>query len=363
MTIVAYIVFAFTVIQILVSFINMITASSLPKAKGSHSAFVSVLIPVRNEEKNIKNILNDLMDQEFKNIEIILFNDQSEDRTVEIINEYMEKDARIQLLHSDFLPVGWLGKNHACHSMSKKAKGEYLLFIDADVRLSGNAIGKAVSFSKKYDLSLISVFPKQIIMTPGEQITVPNMNYILVSLLPLIFVRKLRFVSMAAANGQFMFFRANEYHSIEPHQLMRNNKVEDILIARHYKKKRLRIACLLGTREIVCRMYSNFNDATEGFSKNVIEFFGNSFLSALIFWLVTTLGFIPVLLYLPLKFQILYIIFYVMTRVFVSVSSRQNIFYNLITVIPLQVSLGIFIYKAFINKFFRKYQWKGRSIT
>jgi len=363
MTIVAYIVFAFTVIQMLVSFVNMITATSLPKAKISHSAFVSVLIPVRNEEKNIKNILNDLMHQDYKNIEIIIFNDQSEDRTVEIINEYMAKDPRIQLLHSDFLPVGWLGKNHACHSMSKKAKGEYLLFIDADVRLSGDPMGKAVTFSKKHNLSLISVFPKQIIMTPGEKITVPNMNYILVSLLPLILVRKLRFASMAAANGQFMFFRAKEYHSIEPHQLMRNNKVEDILIARHYKKKRLRIACLLGTNEIVCRMYRNFNDGVEGFSKNVIEFFGNSFVSALLFWLVTTLGFIPVLLFLPVKFVILYIIFYVMTRVFVSAASRQNIFYNLISVIPLQISLGLFIYKAFINKFFRKYQWKGRSIT
>lgn len=363
MILLAYIIIAFTLIQMMVSFLNMITATSLPKVKGSHSAFVSVLIPVRNEEKNIRNILNDLLNQDYKNIEIVIFDDQSEDRTVEIIKEYMEKDARIQLLHSDFLPVGWLGKNHACHSLSKKAKGDYLLFIDADVRLSGNPIGKAVLFSKKYNLSLISVFPKQIILTAGEKITVPNMNYILVSLLPLIFVRKLRFASMAAANGQFMFFRANEYHSLEPHQLMRNNKVEDILIARHYKKKRLRIACLLGNREIVCRMYRNFNDATEGFSKNVIEFFGNSFLSALIFWLVTTLGFIPVLLYLPLKFQILYIIFYVLTRVFVSVASRQNIFYNLISVVPLQVSLAIFIYKAFINRFFRKYQWKGRSIT
>ena len=363
MILLAYIIIAFTLIQMLVSFLNMITAASLPKVKTSYSAFVSVLVPVRNEEKNIRNILNDLLDQDYKNIEILIFDDQSDDRTVEIIKEYMEKDTRIQLLHSDFLPVGWLGKNHACHSLSKKAKGDYLLFIDADVRLSGNPIGKAVAFSKKYNLSLISVFPKQIILTAGEKITVPNMNYILVSLLPLIFVRKLRFPSMAAANGQFMLFRANEYNSIEPHQLMRNNKVEDILIARYYKKKRLRIACLLGNTEIVCRMYSNFKDATEGFSKIVIEFFGNSFISALIFWLVTTLGFIPVFLYLPLKFQILYIIFYVMTRVFVSVASRQNIFYNLIFVIPLQVSLGIFIYKAFINKFFRKYQWKGRSIT
>ncbi len=360
---VAYIVLAFTLVQMVVSFVNMITATSLPRSDRQNAEFISVLIPVRNEEKNIRNILSDLIHQAYKNIEIIVFDDQSQDRTVEIIKEFIDIDDRIKLIHSNFLPVGWLGKNHACHSLSKQAKGDYLLFVDADVRISGDPIGKALAFSKKHNLSLISVFPKQIIETPGEKITVPNMNFILVSLLPLILVRKLRFPSMAAANGQFMFFRAKEYNSLEPHQLMRNNKVEDILTARFYKKKRLRIACLLGTREIVCRMYSSFSDATEGFSKNVIEFFGNSFLAAVLFWLITTLGFIPVLLFLPLKFLILYIIFYVLTRVFVSVASRQNVFYNVISVIPLQFSMGLFIYKAFVNKFFRKYQWKGRNIT
>jgi len=90
---------------------------------------------------------------------------------------------------------------------------------------------------RKHNLSLISIFPKQVIISPGERITVPNMNYILLSLLPLIFVKKLKYPSMAAANGQFMFFRAEDYHSIEPHRLMKKDKVEDISTARYLKNR------------------------------------------------------------------------------------------------------------------------------
>ena len=85
-----------------------------------------------------------------------------------------------------------------------------------------NCIDNAVSFARKHNTGLISIFPKQIIISSGEMITVPNMNFILVSLLPLILVRKSKFPSLAAANGQFMFFRSDVYKKIFPHRLMKN---------------------------------------------------------------------------------------------------------------------------------------------
>ena len=367
MMILAGIIIIFTISQMIVAFVNLVSETSLPDTRSSLpdnvSPSVSILIPVRNEEKNIANILDDLISRDFQNIEIILFNDQSEDTSAAIIQEYRKRDKRIHLLHSEGLPEGWLGKNCACHSLSKHAKGDYLLFLDADVRIGGNAPGKALSYALKHDLSLISVFPRQIIITAGERITVPNMNYILVSLLPLILVRKSKYPSLAAANGQFMFFRAADYHLHEPHKLMRNHKVEDILIARYLKKTGLKISCLLGDDDISCRMYNGFHEATEGFSKNVLEFFGNSFFLSLLFWLTTSFGFLIVFFYLPLPVFVFYLAAYILTRVFISAASRQNILFNLLMIIPLQISLGIFIYKALINKFFRKYQWKGRSIS
>jgi glycosyltransferase involved in cell wall biosynthesis len=362
MIILAYIVIAFTAIQLFVALMNLLPGTTLPKSGELSGELVSVLIPVRNEEKNIGNILQDLRDQDYKDIEIIVFDDQSEDRTSGIVRGLSAADSRIRLLTSEGLPEGWLGKNHACHSLSKYAKGNYLLFLDADVRIGNNTIGKAVAFSKRHGLSLISIFPKQIILTNGEKMTVPNMNYILLSLLPLLLVRKSKFISLSAANGQFMFFRADAYMRLQPHWLMKDNKVEDISISRYLKENDHKIACLTGDENINCRMYTGYLDALEGFSKNVIAFFGNSFVLALLFWLVTSFGFIAVLYFLPWKIFLAYLSMYLLTRIFISIASRQNIFNNLLYIFHLQLSMGIFIFKAFINKHFRKFQWKGRSI-
>lgn len=362
MIIAAYIIIAFTWIQFLVALVNLLFRPSLPQTKSKPSDLVSILIPARNEEKNIGRILTDLINQEYTNVEIIVFDDQSEDGTHEIAEEFARSDDRISVISSEGLPEGWLGKNFACHSLAANAKGSFMLFLDADVNISRNTIGNAISMAEKHNLVLVSIFPKQKIISLGERITVPIMNYILLSLLPLVLVRTSKFPSLSAANGQFMFFESGIYKSMEPHKLMRKNRVEDISIARYYKSKGFKIACLTGDEHISCRMYTGFNDAVNGFSKNVIAFFGNSFPVAVLFWFVTTFGFIPVLLSLPPIIFAAYLIAYLLTRIMISISSHQNILYNLIFIIPLQISLGIFIYRAFINRFFKRFEWKGRSI-
>ncbi len=359
---IAWFIFIFTIVQFLVVAANIIFEPKLPKRRINYENLVSVLIPARNEEKNIVNILNDLLHQDYRNIEVIVFNDQSNDRTAEIVMEYATTDHRIKLINSDSLPNGWLGKNHACYSLAKHANGDYLLFLDADVRISNDIVINAISFAEHYKLGLLSIFPKQIIKTLGEKVTVPMMNYILLSLLPLILVRKSKFPSFAAANGQFMLFNSAIYKSISPHERMKNNKVEDIAIAQFFKKKNIRIACLVGDDTIQCRMYNGFKDAVNGFSKNVTAFFSNSFIVSLLFWLTTTFGFLFVLFALPFMFSVSYVFVYLTTRIFTSMVSKQNIFDNILYLIPLQISCGLFIYKAFINKFIKGYQWKGRSI-
>jgi glycosyltransferase involved in cell wall biosynthesis len=361
-SVLAYITLIFTGLQFLIALINLITRNWLPETKTESSKLVSVLIPARNEEKNIGNILNDLLNHSYHDIEVIICNDQSEDNTVSIVNEYSARDGRVRLINSEGPAEGWTGKNYACHLLAKHARGEYLLFLDADVRLKGNIIGNAAASADKNGTGLISIFPRQIIESFGERITVPNMNYILLSLLPLPLVRRPNYPSLSAANGQFMFFNASIYHSTEPHSRMKNNRVEDIHIARDFKKRGIKISCLLGDKNISCRMYNGFRESVNGFSKNVVAFFGNSFLLAALFWLVTSFGIIPVFISFSIKIITLYLILYFMTRIFISLASRQNIFYNLINFIFLQFSLGAFIYKSLINKYHGKLVWKGRII-
>lgn len=363
MILLAYLILIFSALQLVVALINILIEKNLPEAEILNEELVSVLIPARNEEKNIGNILNDLINQDYCNIEIIVFNDQSEDETAEAANLIAFRDKRISLISSEGLPEGWLGKNFACHSLSGHARGEYLLFLDADVRIGNRVINNSVSFSKKHRTGLVSLFPKQIIASSGEWITVPIMNYILLSLLPLVLVRKLRNPSLAAANGQFMFFNTGLYRSVEPHKMLKNNKVEDISTACLLKKRGITTACLLGDDNITCRMYNGFHEAVNGFSKNVIRFFGGSFILALIFWLVTTFGFLPVLYTLPSFLLIAYLATFLLTRIIISAASRQNIISNVFYLIPQQLVLGIFIYKSFIYKHFKEHKWKGRNIS
>lgn len=359
----AYFVFIFLGIRFLVALSNLIFAQRLPKTYHDCGSLVSVLIPARNEEKHILDILSDLLSQDYQNIEIIVFDDLSTDSTAVIVSSMSEKDNRIRIVHSCGLPDGWLGKNYACHELAKQAKGDYLLFLDADVRVGKDLISRTIHFAKKNNLGLLSIFPKQQMLSSGEWVTVPVMNSVLITLLPLILVKKSKFTSLSAANGQFMLFNSVVYKRNLPHEKLKHNMVEDIAIARFFKQQKVKIACLAGNESISCRMYTGFNEAVNGFSKNVISFFGDSFLVAILFWLVTTFGFLLVWFGLSFRYMLFYLLIVVSTKVVVSIVSKQNVLMNLIFHLPQQVSMGLFMYKALISKFNKKYEWKGRNIS
>lgn len=361
MVYVASIAFIFALLQLANATINLVFYQRLIKTKSESGDLVSILIPARNEAKNIGTLLASLQEINYPQVEILVYDDQSVDQTAAIVNEWSASDQRIRLIHSKKLIPGWLGKNHACHCMAQEAKGTYLLFIDADVVLSGTIVEDAIHTLKKQKLGLLSFFPRQLILSPGEKVTVPIMNYILLTLLPLIFVRHSPFSAHAAANGQFMLFAASTYKKYNPHLLFKNSPVEDISIAQHFKKNKVKVACMLGDRRVSCRMYNTYREALNGFTKNVLMFFGNQTLLAILFWVLTSLGFIFILS-ISLQLFIYYTATIVLTRVLVSIISRQNIMSNILFIIPQQVFLLHVISKAILVKRQKNYTWKERNI-
>jgi len=359
----AYFIFGFSILQLLIALVNFVFKQRFTNIKPSDNDLVSILIPARNEEKNISIILDDLVKQDYQNIEIIVFDDQSTDATAQIIEQFTKQDNRIKLVHSEGLPDGWLGKNYACYCLSKSAKGKYLLFIDADVRIYKDIINSSLHHLKTHQLGLLSIFPKQIMKTLGEKFTVPLMNYILLTLLPLILVRKSGFNSFAAANGQYMLFETETYKKLLPHEKMKNKKVEDIEISRLYKTNKIKIACITGKENICCRMYPNYPEAVNGFSKNINAFFGNSFVVAFAFWLITTFGFIVLINSLSSTLLIIYFILILFTRSIVSLTSNQNIVENILYFIPQQLSLGYILVTAVLNQRKKSFVWKARNIS
>ncbi len=358
----AYFSIAFLAFQFLGVVLNSFFPQRIHRHGTSLNELVSVLIPARNEEENIGALLNDLSGLHGQNLEIIVFDDNSMDRTSAIVQGYAAKDQRIQLLHSEGLPGEWLGKNHACYQLAKHATGRYLLFLDADVRIDGQVIEDAVLYLQDYGLGLLSAFPIQIQKTFGERVSVPVMNYVLLTLLPLIFVRISPFASHSAANGQFMLFDAETYRQNQPHQRFKMSAVEDIAIANDYKKKKIKTACITGDERIRCRMYQSYKEALHGFSKNVFMFFGNKPGLAFLFWIVAALGFIPVLLssIWPLVISYFSVLFLVL--VLYSLSSKQNVPGNVL-LFPLQLLFLLHVMcTSMINKKTKDYSWKGRNI-
>jgi len=357
----AYISFLFLCMQFANALINLVCRQKLKFSGVEDGEIISILIPARNEEENIAFLLSDLQKIINRNIEILVFDDQSTDNTTKVVQDFSGRDARIILIKSEGLPKGWLGKNHACYQLAQKATGKKYLFIDADVRINGYIITDAVAHLRKYNLGLLSIFPTQMQKTLGEKLSVPIMNYILLTLLPLIFVRISPFKSHAAANGQFMLFDAATYDKIQPHMRFKNSAVEDIAIARFLKKQKIDIACLTGEDRVKCRMYKSYKEALNGFSKNVFMFFGNIPVLAFLFWLFASLGFIPVLSAMP-EYVIFYIFGIILIQFFYSVTSKQNIFLSAI-LFPLHM---IFLLQILVNgilvKTRKTYSWKERNI-
>lgn len=358
-----YIILIFSAIQFKVVLINFIYRQRVDHSKLENNPLVSVLIPARNEASNIEKILFDLIQQPYQNIEIIVCNDHSEDGTELLVQEMISNDSRIKLIASSPLETGWLGKNWACYQLSKVALGEYFVFIDADVRVQGDIIPQTIQHLKQHQLGLLSIFPKQTMKTIGEYCTVPLMHYILTTLLPLILVRVSKFPSLSAANGQFMLFDSYLYKKQDPHLTMKSEKVEDIKIARDFKEKGIKVACITGIEEVSCRMYRSYREGISGFSKNMVTFFGNSYLLAFIFWSLTTLSLFFVPYYGDLTSIVLYFSLFLGTKILFSITSRQNVFLNVILTLPQHITMFIILIQSFINLFTKKQQWKGRPIS
>ncbi|MCF8222895.1 MAG: glycosyltransferase family 2 protein [Bacteroidales bacterium] len=371
--VISYIALVFAGLRLLVALVNFLYDAFRRRQVVEEEEFISVLIPARNEEANIGNLLDKLRLQDYKNMEIIVLDDNSDDATASVVSEKAGSDERVRLVFNDELPGGWSGKNYACYRLSAEARGKYFLYLDADISISGDIISEILDYMKKLKLAMVSVFPKQLMHSTGERLTVPCMNWILLSLLPLPMVRLSKKPSLAAANGQFIMFDALVYAELRPHEMVKKSLVEDIEMMRRIKKlkpdksrrrslkNRYRTAVLTGDRRISCRMYRDYKDAVHGFSKNVLHFFGNSIAWTLIFLFLC--GPVIVFLFLhSLAFGLMFIAAGVLNRLFISLTSRQNALYNIFLGPVQQLYLYYIVYKAVRIKFSGTYTWKGRKI-
>jgi glycosyltransferase involved in cell wall biosynthesis len=357
----AFFVMSFLFVRMLISLINLLTRNYLPEGETDRQPLLSILIPARNEDKSLPLLLQDLKQVSYPNLEIIVCDDNSTDNTPEILKSFSLQMPGLRYFCGQDLPEGWLGKNYACHQLAQQAKGDFLLFLDADVRVSAKMPSKAVQYIQKLNMDLVSVFPTQLMQTHGELITVPVMNWILLSLLPLPLVRQTGFASLSAANGQFMLFNAASYRNNYWHKTVKNEATEDIVISRMIKKQGGKVSTLTGGSDVFCRMYETSGEAIGGFSRNVHQYFGGSRLVMILFTLTVLLGWIPVWLYFGWVGIKWYLLMVIANRVFIAMASRQKSL--TVWLHPLQmINFAIITVLNIVQKIKGNIEWKGRKI-
>jgi len=248
---------------------------------------VSVLVPTRNEERDVEPCVRSLLEQEYPDFEIIVLDD-SEDRTPDILRSLVS-DSRLHLLTGRPLPPGWIGKSWACHQLAQAATGEILLFTDADTCHHPSMLRDAVTALLAGRFDFLSAIPRQELHTWAERLVIPVLPWSLHTFFPIGLARRLRLRALATAAGQFMLFRKEAYAVIGGHEGVRGSVVDDVSLAQQVVKAGLPWSLMDGKARISVRMYRTFKEVWDGLSKNLFAIFGCNlplfcFVWAWLFW-------------------------------------------------------------------------------
>lgn len=234
---------------------------------------ISVLIPARNEAMRIGPLLDSVLANEGVTCEICVLDDESQDGTDAIVEVYSRRHTNVRLLKGVPVPDGWSGKQFACYQLAQQAKFDELVFLDADVALSKDGLLRAVSQRRRINADLLSGFPRQRVITIGEQLLIPLIHLILLCFLPFGLMRWTRMIGAAAGCGQFFLTTKQAYGLSGGHSSIRKSLHDGIMLPRAYRMSGLKTDLFDAADLAQCRMYTSFEETWSGLLKNAGEGF------------------------------------------------------------------------------------------
>jgi glycosyltransferase involved in cell wall biosynthesis len=233
---------------------------------------VSVIIPARNEEVSLASCLESLVAQVGVAFEIIVVDDHSTDRTRAIAYSFSNSRMRLQVIEAGTLPTGWTGKNNAVATGARAARGEWLLFTDADTIHLPGSLARSVAEAKRHGAALLSYPPEQIVDSFWEKAVMPIIFAELASSFRPSEVSNPKSPA-AAANGQYILITREAYDTVGGHAAIATNLLEDVALARAVKRSGRKIFFRYGADAVRTRMYRSFAQLREGWTKNLALLF------------------------------------------------------------------------------------------
>lgn len=322
---------------------------------------ISIVIPLRNEAQNVNGVIHSLVSQGgLLDFEVIALDDSSSDGTRQLLNDI--SDPRLSVVEGTALPSGWLGKNFACHVLAQQARGEILVFVDADVRLSDTAVNTAIHAMRRWRWSFISPYPRQIAVTFIERLAQPLLQWSWFATLPLRIAELTQRSSMVVANGQFLIMTREAYQDAGGHEGIKSEVLDDLELARAMVRAGHRGNVAEASAIAECRMYSSAQELLEGYAKSQWRAFGNLLgaIAASILLFLTSI--FPIVTGLAGNIYGWYGYFLiVLSRILVGIRTRSTLSSALLH--PLSAALWIYlILISWSGKIRGTLTWRGRKI-
>ena len=232
---------------------------------------VSVLIPARDEESGIEAAVRAALTSTGVELEVVVMDDASVDRTAEIVGAIAAEDGRVRLERAPALPAGWNGKQHACWALAQVAQHEVMCFVDADVRLEPEALAMMAGLLESGGTGLVSGFPMEETGTWMEWMLLPLIHFVLLGFLPVWMMRRGTNPGYAAGCGQFLMVQREAYFTCGGHSAIRATMHDGLLLPRLFRRAGIQTDLADLTELARCRMYRNAGDVWRGLAKNATE--------------------------------------------------------------------------------------------
>ena len=257
---------------------------------GGGGPLVSVIIPARNEARNIERCVRSILAATYPAIEVIVVDDRSTDGTGDLVERL-----GVRLVRGTELPPGWFGKQWALVQGYRVARGELLLFADADTKHEPELIARAVAALTTERVDLFSLVPRQEMVTFWERLIQPHVFLALQARVgDLRRVNRTRIEWDAIANGQFILVTRLSYEAVGTHQAVRNSVADDVMLAQTYVREGFDIFLAHAPTYMSTRMYGSLKEIVEGWSKNLA--LGAPLMAPPVRWIRTLL---PYLMWVP----------------------------------------------------------------
>ena len=341
---------AFALIITLVNVLNMRVVS----IKNSETVLesIDILVPMRNEEGNVEACLKSLLNSELlEESTIFVLDDDSTDQTSKLITEFPVKK-----LNGTSLPQGWLGKNWACQNLASAGTSDYLVFVDADVRLHPYAISSAITQMKSLGWDFISPYPRQIAGSFLEKLIQPLLQWSWIASVPLRLAESFPSRSTTIANGQFFVVKRSAYEKSGGHNKISSEVLDDLELARLLIANGFKGGVADGSSVASCRMYQNSNELISGYTKSLWKAFGGTAGTIVALLVLIFTGITP---FLGIGAPALFIY---LSRILAAVKTRSNPALALLHPIAIIVLIYLIALSS-IRKSRGTLQWRGRALS